>query len=102
MAGYQDLFNQQNDIRKAQLHTQFSMDDNIKRLVDEKYLIKESKDLLAGMTNSLNSKLENTINQLNEQSEQSNMNHKELIDDLLRIQNMANSIFKQIGKYDLL
>lgn len=95
--GYDDLHNQQEDIIRAQLHNQLAVEDNIKRLVDEKYLIKENKELLADLTTSLNMKLENALKQLDAQTEQNTLNHKELIGDILRIQSVANTIFAQIG-----
>lgn len=75
------------------------MEDNIRRLIDEKFLIKENKELLATLTSALNIKLENALKQLDAQSEQNKLNHKELINDILRIQGVTNTIFAQIGKY---
>lgn len=92
------LITQQQDIQKAQFHGQLVIEDNIKRLEDEKLLILQTHNQLVDMTRVVHDKLEDSVKQLEDQTGESRTNHKELIDDLLKIQSKTRDIFKKIGK----
>ncbi|XP_050309369.1 protein brambleberry-like [Anthonomus grandis grandis] len=93
------LAQQQKDMQQAQLHGQLALEDNIMRLVDEKRLIHETHDKLLEMTKELHFKLENSAQLIAEQSQESKVNHKELLDDILTIQSKANELFDKIDIY---
>lgn len=97
MTGYEQITAQQEDLKKAQFFGQLSIEDNIKRLASEKKLIAESHEQLAALTQSVHSRLEKAAIQLEQQSDESKTNHQELLDDIMRIQNMAQIIFQRIG-----
>ncbi|XP_057651120.1 protein brambleberry-like isoform X1 [Diorhabda carinulata] len=94
--GHKNLFEQQDDMRKAQFTGQLAIEDNIRRLADEKRLIRETHDSLVFMTKSVQMKLEDSLNQLQDQSDESKINHRELINDLLVIQEKTKDIFERI------
>lgn len=96
MTGYEELTHQQQDLRQAQLFSQLSLEDNINRLAAEKRLIAESQDELSTLTQSVLMRLEEASQQLEKQSDESHTNHQELLDDMMRIQNMAQIIFQRI------
>lgn len=50
------------------------------------------------MAKSLQNKLELATEQLTEQSKESSTNHKEILQDLLLIQQTARDIFQRIGR----
>ncbi|KAJ8939936.1 hypothetical protein NQ318_007864 [Aromia moschata] len=96
--GHKNLLKQQQDIETAQFHGQLAIEDNIRRLVDEKRLILETHDRLVQMTKSMQEKIGHSLQQLDHQSQESKVNHKELIGDLLKIQEKAHNIFKKIDE----
>lgn len=53
------LKKQQDDIRQAQFHGQLALEDNIRRLADEKQLILEGHEQLTEMTKDVKAKLGN-------------------------------------------
>lgn len=77
---------------------QLSLEDNIKRLADEKKVIAEAQDHFSKLAQTVHSRLEKTSEQLKTQSHESHSNHQELLDDMMRIHNMAQIIFQKIGK----
>lgn len=89
---------QQQDIQKAQFHTQLTLEDNIGRLLEEKRLISESQDRLAAITQVMQRKLELAAKEIETQTGQSKHNHQELLDDIVAIQNKAQIIYQRIGK----
>ncbi|KAB0804700.1 hypothetical protein PPYR_01670 [Photinus pyralis] len=94
--GQEHLVRQQNDFKRAQLHSQLSIENNIQRLADEKRLIAETNDQLMQMTHAVQGKLELAASQLKEHSDESHLNHQELLDDLVSIQNKVQVIFQRI------
>lgn len=84
-------------MKAAQLHSQLTLEDNIKRLIDEKKLIGESHEELAKMTQTVQRKLEDAAKEIENQAGKSKFNHKELMDDLIAIQNKAQIIYQRIG-----
>lgn len=97
--GHEILSKQQEDMQKAQFHGQLAIEDNIRRLADEKRLIVETHGELAEMTRAVQSQLQNSLQQLEDQSDESRVNHQELLKDLLSIQTKTQEIFKKIGKF---
>lgn len=55
--GNEALKKQQNDLREAQFFGQLALEDNIRRLADEKQLIIEGHENLAKMTQEVKAKL---------------------------------------------
>ncbi|XP_072376483.1 protein brambleberry-like [Diabrotica undecimpunctata] len=96
--GHRNLFEQQDDLKKAQFVGQLAIEDNIKRLSDEKRLIRETHDNLVIMTRAVQEKLETSLNQLQDQTDESKINHRELLNDLLIIQEKTKDIFEKIEK----
>lgn len=96
--GQDILSKQQEDMQKAQFHGQLVMEDNIKRLIDEKRLIMEANNQLTEMTKAVQNQLEYSLKQLDHQTDESRINHKQLLDDLLEIQSKTKDIFNKIGK----
>ncbi|XP_028131552.2 protein brambleberry-like isoform X2 [Diabrotica virgifera virgifera] len=96
--GHRNLFEQQDDLKKAQFVGQLAIEDNIKRLADEKRLIRETHDNLVIMTRAVQEKLETSLNQLQDQTDESKVNHRELLNDLLIIQEKTKDIFEKIEK----
>lgn len=95
---HETLIKQQKDIQKAQFHGQLAIEDNIKRLEDEKLLILQTHNQLVDMTKMVHDKLEDSLQQLEDQTGESRSNHRELIEDLMNIQSKTREIFKKIGK----
>ncbi|KAJ8969351.1 hypothetical protein NQ317_016136 [Molorchus minor] len=96
--GHDTLSKQQEDIQKAQFHGQLVIEDNIKRLVDEKRLILETHNELVEMTKNMHNKLGHSLTQIDHQNGESKINHKELMEDLLQIQKKVQNIFKKIDE----
>ncbi|CAH0557887.1 unnamed protein product [Brassicogethes aeneus] len=96
--GHETLSKQQSDLQKAQFHGQLAIEDNINRLVDEKKLILETHNELIQMTKTVKEKLENTASQMDNQSNESKVNHKELLQDLLLIQSKTHEVFQRIDE----
>ncbi|KAJ8963728.1 hypothetical protein NQ314_005421 [Rhamnusium bicolor] len=96
--GHKSLSKQQQDIQIAQFHGQLAIEDNIHKLIDEKRLIVETHNQLMQMTQNMQDKLGHSLEQLDHQSHESKLNHKELIEDLLKIQEKAQDIFKKIDE----
>lgn len=59
--GNEALKNQQDDIRQAQFFGQLALEDNIRRLADEKQLILEGHHQLTEMTKDVKAKLGNLV-----------------------------------------
>lgn len=95
--GHENILAQQKDMQAAQLHSQLTVEDNIKRLVDEKMLIRQSHEELARMTRDVEKKLEDAAKEIEKQAGKSKFNHQELMDDLIAIQNKAQIIYQRIG-----
>lgn len=91
------IINQQHDIQKAQFHSHLTLEDNIRRLIEEKRLIADSHQELAVMTQKMQQKLEFAAREIEQQSGLSKQNHQELLDDIVAIQNKAQVIYKRIG-----
>lgn len=89
---------QQQDIQKAQFHSHLTIEDNIRRLIEEKRLIADSHQELAVMTQKMQQKLDIAAKEIETQSGLSKQNHQELLDDIIAIQNKAQVIYKRIGK----
>lgn len=98
--GYAHLSKQQKDIQSAQFHGQLAVEDNIRRLIDEKRLISDTHRELIQMTQNMQDKLGYSLQQLDQHGQESKLNHKELIEDVLEIQEKVQEVFKKIGKYD--
>ncbi|KAK5646978.1 hypothetical protein RI129_005442 [Pyrocoelia pectoralis] len=94
--GQEHLVKQQHDFKLAQFHSQLSIENNIQRLTDEKRLIAETNDRLMQMTQTVQGKLELAVSQLKDHSDESHVNHQELLDDLIEIQDKVQSIFQRI------
>lgn len=88
---------QQKDLQKAQLYGQLAIENNIRRLADEKRLILETHEQLTQMTLTVQQKLNQASSQLEKHADESRINHQELLDDLIAIQNKAQIIFQRIG-----
>lgn len=95
--GHEHLSRQQKDIQSAQFHGQLALEDNIRRLIDEKRLISDTHKELIEMTQNVQDKLGYSLQQLDEHGQQSTLNHKELIEDVVEIQEKVQEIFKKIG-----
>lgn len=100
--GNENIMEQQQDIRMAQLHSQLSIEDNIKRLADEKKIIAESHEELASLTRSVQSKLEEAKKEIEKRADETKFNHQELVDDLVALHNRAQIIYQRIGEIDFL
>lgn len=94
--GNEALKKQQDDIRQAQFFGQLALEDNIRRLADEKQLILEGHDQLTEMTKDVKAKLDEAAKQLDAQSEERKDNHQEILKDLIEIQKQAQAIFSRI------
>ena len=95
--GHSVLADQQKDIQKAQFHGQLALEDNIRKLSQEKELIVDTHNQLVHMTHKIQKKLEDSSRNLEQQAGESRQNHQELLDDLIAIQNKAHAIFERIG-----
>lgn len=93
------IIKQQKDMQKAQFHGQLAIENNIKRLEDEKLLILQTHNQLIDMTKVIHDQIEDSVKQLEDQTGENRANHKELIDDLINIQSKTKDIFTKIGKY---
>nr|CAH7725985.1 unnamed protein product [Callosobruchus chinensis] len=96
--GQETISKQQQDLQKAQFHGQLVIEDNIRRLVDEKKLLLETHGVLVKMTENVQSKLEQSLQQVEHQTVASKDNHAELLEDLLEIQRKAKEIFEKIDE----
>ena len=96
-AGHNTLFVQQQDLARAQFQGQLTIEDNIKRLIDEKRLITDSHVELTILTRDVQEKLAKAAEQLEKQSSDTDDNHKELIWDLNVIHEKAQNIYEKIG-----
>nr|CAI5868799.1 unnamed protein product [Callosobruchus analis] len=96
--GQETISKQQQDLQKAQFHGQLVIEDNIQRLVDEKKLLLETHGVLVKMTENVQSKLEQSLQQVEHQTVESKINHEELLKDLLDIQRKAKEIFDKIDE----
>ncbi|VEN47055.1 unnamed protein product [Callosobruchus maculatus] len=96
--GQGTIFKQQQDLQKAQFHGQLVIEDNIQRLVDEKKLLQQTHGVLVKMTENMQSKLEQSLQQVEHQTVESKVNHAELLNDLLEIQRKAKEIFDKIDE----
>lgn len=97
ITGHEEIVNQQHDIQKAQFHSHLTIEDNIRRLIDEKHLIADSHQELTFLTRNMQKKLETAAREIETQSGLSKQNHQELLDDIVAIQNKAQIIYKRIG-----
>lgn len=61
-------------------------------------MITENQERLSLLTQSIHKKLEQAAEEIETQAEKSHSNHKELVDDLVVLQDMAKVIFERIGK----
>lgn len=98
LSGHDLISQQQKDIQSAQFHGQLAIEENIAWLVDEKKIIAETHNKLITLTKDLQEKIGDSKNQLQIQSNESKLNHKELIKDLIFLQEQTQEIFKKIGK----
>ncbi|KRT86824.1 hypothetical protein AMK59_1263 [Oryctes borbonicus] len=94
--GHNVLSTQQKDLEKAQLYGQLLVENNLRRLANEKFLISQTHQELSSMAKNLQTRLELAAEQLTQQSKESNTNHKEILQDLLLIQKTAQDIFQRI------
>lgn len=85
-------------MQSAQFHGQLAIEENIARLVDEKRIIAETHNKLISLTKDLQEKIGDSRNQLQIQSSESKLNHQELINDLIVLQEQTQEIFKKIGR----
>ncbi|KAL1491145.1 hypothetical protein ABEB36_011786 [Hypothenemus hampei] len=93
------LSEQQQDMRQAQLYGQLVLENNIMRLADEKRLIHETHSKLLQMTQEVQHKLESSAQMIVHQTSENKLNHKELLEDINRIQEKANDLFAKIDVY---
>ncbi|CAH1982170.1 unnamed protein product [Acanthoscelides obtectus] len=96
--GQETISKQQQDLQKAQFHGQLVIEDNIQRLVDEKRLLLETHGVLVKMSENVQAKLEWSLQQVEHQTDESKVNHAELLKDLLEIQRKAKEIFEKIDE----
>lgn len=89
-------------MQQAQLHSQLVLENNIMRLVDEKRLIHETHNKLMEMTKAVQKKLENSADVIATQTDESRINHNELLEVIITIQDKANTLFEKIGMEALL
>lgn len=89
---------QHKDMQQAQLHGQLVLENNIMRLVDEKRLIHETHKKLMEMTKAVQKKLENSAEIIATQTDESRINHNELLEVIITIQDKANTLFEKIGR----
>ncbi|KAF5288838.1 hypothetical protein FQA39_LY03717 [Lamprigera yunnana] len=94
--GQDFIAKQQKDFQQAQLRNQLTLENNIQRLVHEKQLIVETNEDLMKMAQSVHHKMEEASNQLEGHTQESHANHKQLLDDLIAIQNKAHIIFQKM------
>ncbi|KAI4465766.1 protein gamete expressed 1 [Holotrichia oblita] len=94
--GHSTLSEQQKDLQRAHLFGQLLVENNLRRLAEEKYLISQTHQELTNMAKNLQNKLEFATGQLTEQSKESSINHREILQDLLLIQQTAHDIFRRI------
>ncbi|XP_066251045.1 protein brambleberry-like [Euwallacea similis] len=94
-----ELSKQQKDMQQAQLHGQMVVESNIMRLVDEKRLIHETHNKLIQMTQEVQDKLENSAKMIADQSSKTKINHNELLEDIISVQEKANGLFEKIDIY---
>ncbi|XP_064212659.1 protein brambleberry isoform X2 [Tribolium castaneum] len=94
--GHEILTNQQRDIQRAQFHGQLVLEDNIRKLSQEKELIVDTHNQLVQMTHKIQRRLEDSSKNLEKQRGETRQNHEELLDDLVKIQDKAHAIFERI------
>ncbi|KAJ8920677.1 hypothetical protein NQ315_004816 [Exocentrus adspersus] len=94
--GHQHLAKQQENIQRAQFHGQLAIEDNIKRLTDEKRLISDTHKQLIEMTQNMQNKLGYSLQQLDEHNRESEISHQDLIEDVVKIEGKVQEIFKKI------
>ncbi|XP_019867205.1 protein brambleberry [Aethina tumida] len=97
--GHDALSKQQSDIRKAQFQGQLAIEDNIRRLADEKRLILETHNEIIQMTKSMEEKLQQASSQMDNQNNESKNNHKQLAEDLLKIQSKTHEVFHRLDEF---
>lgn len=74
-----------------------AIEDNIRRLADEKRLILETHNEIIHMTKSMEEKLQQASSQMDNQNNESKNNHKQLAEDLLKIQSKTHEVFHRLG-----
>lgn len=60
-------------------------------------MISENQERLSVLTQAIHKKLERASEELTAQTDKSHANHQELLNDLVKLQNMAHDIFQRIG-----
>ncbi|XP_076652172.1 protein brambleberry [Halictus rubicundus] len=94
--GNKALLQQQRHLRDAQITAQNLVTSNLRELTNEKALIRLGHTQLAAMAEDIKQKLEQASQSLNEQSVEHSENHKEILQDLVNIQEQAQLIWDKI------
>ncbi|XP_066583144.1 protein brambleberry-like [Prorops nasuta] len=94
--GNQVLMQQQTYLKDAQISAHNLVTTNLRELNNEKALIRAGHAQLVVMTEDIKKKLEKANEELLEQAQERGANHKEVLEDLMSIQEQALTIWDKI------
>ncbi|XP_003249531.1 protein brambleberry [Apis mellifera] len=94
--GNKALLEQQKHLKDAQASAHNLVTTNLRELNNEKALIRSGHAQLATMANDIRKKLEEANKNLEEQAIEHSQNHKEILQDLMNIQEQAHLIWDKI------
>lgn len=94
--GSKVLLTQQENLKDAQTTAHKLVTTNLRELYNEKALIRSGHAQLAAMTEEIKNKLEKAHNDLEQQAMERGENHREVLQDLLSIQEQARMIWEKI------
>ncbi|PBC33274.1 hypothetical protein APICC_01297 [Apis cerana cerana] len=94
--GNKALLEQQKHLKDAQASAHNFVTTNLRELNNEKALIRSGHAQLATMANDIRKKLEEANKNLEEQAIERSQNHKEILQDLMNIQEQAHLIWDKI------
>ncbi|KAL6257682.1 hypothetical protein P5V15_011338 [Pogonomyrmex californicus] len=94
--GNKILLEQQEYLKDAQAASHKLVTTNLKELYNEKALIRSGHAQLAAMTEEIRNKLEKAHNDLEQQAIERGINHQEILQDLISIQEQAQLIWEKI------
>ncbi|XP_071631409.1 protein brambleberry [Temnothorax longispinosus] len=96
--GNKVLLTQQEYLKDAQTTAHNLVTTNLRELYNEKALIRSGHVQLAAMTEEIKNKLEKAHKDLEQQAVEREENHKEVLEDLIRIQEQAQMIWEKIER----
>ncbi|XP_032668557.1 protein brambleberry-like [Odontomachus brunneus] len=96
--GNKALLEQQQYLKDAQITAHNLVTTNLRELNDEKALIRSGHAQLTAMTEDIRNKLAKAQEDLEQQSIKQGANHKEILQDLVYIQEQAQSIWEKIER----